>query len=100
MEEKRRRLNHPPINYTMIHHNIQEYLDAKERYDMMLSRIDKRGVMRVFVKGKWVLFEEFRSQNSKPTYEYKMKDNPDGTNIPRGVVPPKSSKAAKYISKP
>lgn len=73
----------------MIYHEIEPYLEAKERYTNTPFRIID-GVGYCFVRGEWVTESEYDEHNSKPYYSVAAKINPDGTTISGGTIPTKS----------
>ena len=75
----------------MIFHSINDYLDAKERFESCNAKIiDGEGV--VFVKDGWVSWNEFHANNTKPAYQRQPKIQLDGTQIVGDVIPPKKQK--------
>jgi len=69
----------------MTYNNLSDYLAAFERWSSFPARI-VGGVGEIFSKGQWISYKEFNDHNPKPTYEPPVRNNPDGTNIPSGVI--------------
>ena len=74
-----------------VYHDKTEHFNALQKYLCTPFKIIN-GDGFVEVKGELIPAKIYDEHNERPTYEAAAKPNPDGKNIPMGVIPYKSKK--------